>query len=162
MTTERLPHDVDTEYTEPKTGWLKRLPQEVRDFAGRFNVPMAEPPTGPQHFVDQARQGDLYLQRVDELPPADKLQRVQPNENGHYVLQHSETGHHHVVDAKPGIEMFETKGDAFAAYITTSTELFVKHMRSHDTHAPIVSDPGHFQVIRQREYIPKGWQRVQD
>lgn len=115
-------------------------------------------------FKNQAAQGDLLLRRVDAIPQGLKKAAV---ENGVYIVAHSETGHHHVIDARPTVEVFET-ADPLVSYLrvieaTEETEaVILRHMRGHDTHAPITIPPGNYELRRQREYTPEGWRRAQD
>lgn len=51
-----------------------------------------------------APQGDALMFRVDALPA--NAQPVKA-ENGLLLVTHSETGHHHAVDARPGLELFQ-------------------------------------------------------
>lgn len=115
-------------------------------------------------FSNQAAQGDLLLRRVDAIPQGLKLA---PVVDGTYIVAHSETGHHHVIDALPRVEVYET-ADPLLSYLRVieATEeaeaVILRHMRGHDTHAPIVIAPGMYELRRQREYTPDGWRRAQD
>lgn len=102
-------------------------------------------------------QGDLTLERLDSLPEG--LEPVAAKD-GLHVLQHSETGHHHVVDAQHA-KLF-TAGDAFVAFLEVTQEARVQHLRGHDTHKTIVLPPGKFRVFRQTEYTPEGLRPVAD
>lgn len=103
-------------------------------------------------------QGDLTLVRIDAFPQ--NLKKV-PAKAGVHVLQHSETGHHHVVDASKA-DLY-TAGDAFVAFLEVTQEAaHVRHLRGHDTHKTIVLPPGKFRVCRQTEYTPEGLRAVAD
>ena len=61
----------------------------------------------------------------------------------------------------PSVEMFA--GDnPLVAWIKVNRPTALEHLRSHDTHEPIMFGPGIYEVRRQREYTPDGWRRVQD
>lgn len=38
----------------------------------------------------------------------------------------------------------------------------IEQKRPYDTHAPIMFEPGIYEVRRQREYTPEGFRRVED
>lgn len=111
-------------------------------------------------FDNQAAQGDLFIKRVDKLPDGlKKLKAV----NGQYIVTHSETGHHHVIDAVPGCEVYESD-DPMTLYLKVidATEVTLKHLRSFDTHKPIAFLKGIFRFRRARERTPDGWRAVAD
>lgn len=107
-----------------------------------------------------AAQGDLYISRIESLPGG--LTPAKIKGGTHYIVAHSETGHHHVVDAE-GCTYYETD-DPLTAYLAVidATEVTLKHLRAWDTHAPITIGPGIYRIRRQREYTPQGWRRVAD
>lgn len=109
---------------------------------------------------DQAAQGDLLIRRIERLP--ENVRPEKPN-NRHFIVAHSETSHHHVVDAKPGVEYFVTD-DPLVAYlrVVDQTETTLEHLRSFDTHESFLIPGGTYEIRRQREYTPEGWRRVAD
>ena len=114
-------------------------------------------------FKNQAAQGDLYLRRIDAIPAGAKPMAA---ENGHFIVAHSETGHHHVIAERPGVQVFTTD-DPLVSYLqvieaTEATEALLQHLRSFDTHETIAIPPGNYELRRQREYSPEGWRRVED
>lgn len=114
-------------------------------------------------FKKQAAQGDLLIRRIDKLPSGVKL--VVPTD-GQHIVAHSETGHNHVIAARPNVELYTT-GDPMISYLqvieaTDATETLLEHLRSYDTHETIKISPGIYEVRRQREYTPEGWRRVED
>lgn len=78
-------------------------------------------------------QGDCYLIPIKAVPSGAKL--TEP-ENGHYIITHSETGHHHVVAERPDVRQFSGM-DIFRGFLEISgdepAELI--HLREHHTHA---------------------------
>jgi hypothetical protein len=84
-------------------------------------------------------------------------------ENGKFIIAHSETGHHHVIDA-PRAEVYEAADDSFVAYIKTLGDgAEITHERSFDTHETISLEPNSFyEVRRQREYVPQGFRKAAD
>lgn len=114
-------------------------------------------------FEKMAAQGDLMIRRIEKLPEGAKLENAQ---NGVFVVAHSETGHNHVIEAAPNVQLFTT-GDPMISYLevieaTDETETLLKHLRSYDTHETIKINPGIYEIRRQREYTPEGWRRVED
>jgi hypothetical protein len=115
------------------------------------------------NFKNCAAQGDLMLRRIDKLPNG-----IKPlsSEGGVFVVAHSETGHNHVIDARPNVKWY-SGDDSMVTYLevveaTDATETLLRHLRGHDTHKTIVIPPGVFEVRRQREHTPEGWRRVAD
>lgn len=112
-------------------------------------------------FQNQAAQGDLWIKRITLLPETAK--QIDP-EKGRYIVAHSETGHHHVIEAVPGCKVFADEKDPMTMYLEVidATEVTLRHLRSFDTHAPINFLKGIFQFRRARERTPEGWRRVAD
>jgi len=114
-------------------------------------------------FENQAAQGDLYIRRIDVIPPNAKPMKA---DNGNFIVAHSETGHHHVIAERPGVQVFVTD-DPMVSYLqvidaTEQTEALLEHLRGYDTHETIKIPAGNFELRRQREYTPEGWRRVED
>ena len=110
------------------------------------------------NFEKCAAQGDLLITRIDALPETSI--QAQP-ENGVHVLAHSETGHHHVVDAAR-VDYFHAANDSFVSYLRVNEPADLRHLRSFDTHAPIHLQPGLYRINRQREYTPEGFRTAAD
>jgi hypothetical protein len=114
-------------------------------------------------FENCAAQGDLMIRRIPSIP-AD-AQAINA-EKGKFIVAHSETGHNHVIEAAPNVQMFTT-GDPMVSYLQVieaadATETLLEHLRSYDTHETIAIPPGSYEIRRQREYTPEGWRRVED
>jgi hypothetical protein len=114
-------------------------------------------------FKNQAAQGDLLLRRVAALPANLK---ASPVEQGVFIVAHSETGHNHVIDARPNVKVYDTE-DLLLSYLevieaTDATETLLRHLRGHDTHETLSIPPGVYELRRQREYTPEGWRRAAD
>jgi len=114
-------------------------------------------------FDKIAAQGDVMFIRRESLPA--NLMAYKP-ENGKVVVTHSETGHDHVMVLDrlddPAVEMFNDKDNALISWLKVNRPTALEHLRPHDTHAPILFNPGIYEVRRQREYSPEGWRRVED
>ena len=127
-------------------------------------------------FNKQAAQGDMLIRAIDKLPEGVKETK---DENGNFVLAHSETGHNHVVKKQPGVSFFQNDNDPFVAYLVidptkVKSNVSVKHLRDYHTHEEISFFTGDFikgvkdkakkvfEIRRQREYTPEGFRRAQD
>lgn len=113
-------------------------------------------------FQNACAQGDVCFVRRDTLPVG--LVEVKP-ENGRIVVTHSETGHDHVMTldraTEPAVRMYG--GDnPLVSWLQVNRPTALEHQRPHDTHEPIMFDPGIYEVRRQREYVPDGFRRVED
>ncbi len=116
-----------------------------------------------KEFKTQAAQGDIFIRRVTEMPKGLREMKV---EGGRYIVAHSETGHHHVIDATPAAKVW-LSDDPMVSYLqvveaTDAVETLLEHMRSFDTHETIKFSPGIYEIRRQREATPEGWRRVED
>lgn len=106
-------------------------------------------------------QGDCIFRRVDMVPSgfAPQLRK------GPIICAHSETGHHHAIDAT-GIVQYVSP-DPLKCYLVfeTAESADVVHHRSYDTHETVRLLGGIgsvWEVRRQREWAPEGWRRVED
>jgi hypothetical protein len=94
------------------------------------------------------RQGDLLFVSVEDIPEATE------REDG-IVAEGELTGHHHRIRSR-----------AMGALMIAGVAAYIKALRDthidHPEHSTVVLPPGNWQVIRQREYEPEGWRRVQD
>jgi len=105
-------------------------------------------------------QGDLLIIPIAAIPA--NATPTKP-EGDHYVVAHSETGHHHVIE-KSRAEVYEAADDTFIAYIKTmGGGADIVHKRDYHTHETIGLAPNqNYEIRRQREYIPEGFRRAQD
>jgi len=108
-----------------------------------------------------AAQGDVLFRLVDALPSGAVLE----TRNGALVVAHSETGHHHTIDA-PDVNMYRVPGDGMVCFLQLGdNNCDVVHQRSWDTHETLRLLGGQgsiWEVRRQREWTPEGWRRVED
>jgi hypothetical protein len=100
-------------------------------------------------FKRVAAQGELTITRLLEFPK--DIGKVVHSENDQLIVGHSETGHHHVVDANCAIL---TRVDDFLAYLQVVKPTEVKHLRSFDTHFSIPLQPGMYEFKTGREFDP--------
>lgn len=114
-------------------------------------------------FQNRAAQGDLLIRRVEKLP----ANLTASLESNRYIVAHSETGHHHVIDVAPNVKFYPSKSFDKPSYLevieaTDATEVVIRHLRLFDTHESIKVPAGFFEIRNQREYTPEGWRRAQD
>lgn len=113
-------------------------------------------------FQNFAAQGEAFIRRVETRP--DNLTPIAA-ENGKHIVAHSETGHHHVMDAA-SVDLLERTTDVPKGvrilHLIVKEPTALEHLRGHDTHEPIMFEPGEYEVRLQREYTPKGYRRVAD
>lgn len=110
-------------------------------------------------FKIQAAQGDMLITRIEQLPEG--LEKAKSGREGFHVLAHSETGHDHVVKERSA-QLLINKTNAFIAYLNVLEPCEIEHLRTYDTHKPIMLDKGIYEIRRQREYTPQGLRRAQD
>lgn len=110
-------------------------------------------------FDKQAAQGDLLITKIEKLPAGVKTKAVK----GEVILAHSETGHHHAINAGPGIVEFIGSSNPLVSFMKVKKQpVELKHHRPFDTHESFEIGPGLYEVRRQRESTPEGWQIVAD
>lgn len=98
------------------------------------------------------RQGDVLIERIATLPKGLTKQKT----HSRIILAHGEvTGHHHSLAADPADWWKDDKGEQF---LTVKETALVEHQE----HAPITLEPGHYRVLRQREYSPEAIRNVAD
>lgn len=108
-------------------------------------------------FENTSAQGDVYFRYVDAIPNG--VKKVEPV-NGRYIIAHSETGHHHVMGAEH-VTMYESD-NPLVCFLYVEQPATLEHLRSFDTHEPIMFRPGYVEVRRAREWTPAGFRRSQD
>lgn len=93
-------------------------------------------------------QGEIDAYKLSRLPAG--VKKVIP-ENGHYILGHSESGHHHVVKEHPGINYYASDNPLVSYLevieVTDKVETILEHLRSYDTHQPIGFDVGIYEIL---------------
>lgn len=79
-----------------------------------------------------------------------------PVEKGRFIIGHSETGHHHVIE-RNGVDVFEMpspEGIRILRMIVADPDKELVHERSYDTHEAIGLPPGQYEIRIGREYDP--------
>ena len=108
----------------------------------------------PQAVLDKT----AALNLSEMVLPADRL-----------IVGHSETGHHHVVEA---LDRTVPLSQAAQALIDDANDTFVelrlhqdcvlRHLREADTHEGLVLPAGEYIRGLREEQTPEGWKRVED
>lgn len=91
------------------------------------------------------RHGEVALIPVDNVPDGKKLKK------GDYLLAHSETGHHHVLEGT-AFEVTELDNGNIFVTILDSTKLV--HRKMHDKHKTVVIPPSLLERYHMVEYNP--------
>ena len=108
-------------------------------------------------FQNVCAQGEITIRRLGPLPKNRKLPNgysaLKP-EGRHYVIGHSETSHHHVIDAAGAAVGVLDKPPAGmrVLYMILENPLALEHLRGHDTHETITNEPGVYEVRIAREF----------
>jgi len=112
-------------------------------------------------FKTVAAQGELRFVRLpnDFKVPAN-AEKVAPV-NGKVIVGHSETGHHHVMEAERTM-MYKLPDSILDCLLVVEKPDVLNHLREFDTHEPLGFKPGTYKVITAREHVPEGWRRAAD
>ncbi len=96
--------------------------------------------------VKMIRQGDVLLRRLDALPE----DAVRFPLEGPFVLAHGEeTGHAHVLqDSEAVLYRLQPHGQRYVV-LERAASLF------HEEHPPVTVEPGVWEILTQREYVPE-------
>lgn len=105
-------------------------------------------------FVNVAAQGEITIRRVDRIPAGCSAMQSQ---DGRFIIGHSETGHHHTIDAKAGTAVSilgRPPAGMRILYALLTEPTLLEHLRPHDTHEPLLLEPGAYEFRIAREYDP--------
>lgn len=104
------------------------------------------------------RHGEVILKPIDNIPS----EAILESEAEKYVVAHSETGHHHILEAQKPFKVFAWKGDKYIE-VPEIAELW--HQKTGpDVHTPHKIAPAIYQVVikKQFNYFSKIMERVRD
>lgn len=87
------------------------------------------------------------------IQPIKKLPQGKTEQHTNFIIGHSETGHHHVLEAVKGQE-FDILVQDGEIYFTNKYEAKVTHKKAHDIHETLTVAPGVYKVNRKTEYDP--------
>lgn len=91
--------------------------------------------------------GEVWLQPVDKLPEG-KVQKTKE-----YIIGHSETGHHHVLESATEFEVM-SGDDKHDLYVRLFEPAKLVHKKTYDVHETKVITPGDYVVYQKTEYDP--------
>src|SRR5271157_5351659 len=98
-----------------------------------------------KNVIDCACQGDVFVKRIDSIPKSAVEAAVSEESPGKYVVAHSETGHHHVIDAARA-KFYIDPADTMVGYISVfDKHVDIEHLRPFDTHEPLRLPTGSFE-----------------
>jgi hypothetical protein len=87
------------------------------------------------------------------LIPVGNIPEGKTESHTSYIVGHSETGHHHVLEAEKQ-SPFDIIIVGEDMYISSKQVSSLVHKKSHDIHKTVVVEPGFYQVKRKTEYDP--------
>lgn len=91
--------------------------------------------------------GENALIPIEEMPEGETKSYTK------YIVGHSETGHHHLLESVKGKEFdILIRGDDI--FISTRFEASVVHQKTQDIHETVIVEPGIYKVNRKTEYDP--------
>jgi hypothetical protein len=108
-------------------------------------------------FQHIGAQGEITVRRIGDLPKDRKLPKgytAMMPKGARFVIGHSETGHHHVIDAAGATVgvMDRPPAGMRVLHMILENPLAVEHLRGHDTHETITNEPGVYEVRIAREF----------
>src|SRR3990167_900647 len=104
------------------------------------------------------RHGEVILQVVSSLPDGENLEKSAKK----YIVAHSETGHHHVLEAVKPFKVWTWNGETYLE-VPEMAELW--HQKTgKDAHAPHKIVPAFYKVVIKKsyDYFEKTMTRVRD
>lgn len=108
-------------------------------------------------FKTIAAQGEITIRRLGDLPKDRALPKgftAMKPERGQFIIGHSETGHHHVIDASGAmVGVMERPPEGMRVlYAILENPLSLEHLRGHDTHEALTNEPGVYEIRIAREF----------
>ena len=89
--------------------------------------------------------GELFLLPVDKIPKGNT------SKHDMFILAHSESGHHHVLQSKTKFSVTEV-GDAVERYILLDEVAELVNQKTFDIHETRMLAPGAYKVYAKKEY----------
>jgi hypothetical protein len=104
------------------------------------------------------RHGEVLLKQIATLPEEAKLEKVVKN----YIVAHSETGHHHVLESQHDFKVYTWNGETYLE-VPEIAELFHQKTGA-DVHTPHKVIPGFYKVNIKKhfDYFKGILERVRD
>lgn len=95
--------------------------------------------------IVSAIHGENFLQLVKELPKGEATRHKI------FIVGHSETGHHHVLESKTEFDIYEVLDNL---YVHLDTPANLVHKKTFDVHETQEIQPGTYKVYHKLEYDP--------
>lgn len=92
------------------------------------------------------RHGEVILKPIDTLPTNAKLEK----EEKKIIVAHSETGHHHVLEAPTNVKVYSWNGETYLEVPELSNLWHQKTGK--DVHAPHKVAPSIYKIILKKEF----------
>ena len=106
--------------------------------------------------MERFSQGELTFVKLPDDADMSGKAFADTATDGRWIIGHSETGHHHVMDRAP-VQIVERDNAPIGVRILrliVAEPVACEHLRSFDTHAPVNLSPGKWEVRTAREYDP--------
>jgi hypothetical protein len=102
-------------------------------------------------FDKIAAQGELTIRRIKSVPAGCTAMKA---DGARFIVGHSETGHHHVIDAEGASVMVLDRPPEgmHILYAILENPMSLDHLRGHDTHESIALEPGIYEIRIAREH----------
>lgn len=94
------------------------------------------------------RHGEVLLFPVSELPKGEVSQHDK------FIVGHSETGHHHILESKTEFEVTTDTVDKAMLYIRLFEPATLVHQKSVNRHKDLKVPAGTYKIIHKTEYDP--------
>lgn len=106
--------------------------------------------------MERFSQGELTFTKLPDNADMTGVVFADVANDGRWIIGHSETGHHHVMDRTPVqvVERREAPVGVRILRLIVAEPVTCQHLRSFDTHAPVNLAPGNWEVRTAREYDP--------
>ena len=96
------------------------------------------------------RHGEVLLQPVDKIPKGKTVKHTS------FIVGHSETGHHHVLESKTGFDVAEL--DKAMLYIRLFEPANLVHKKTTNAHKTLKVPAGRYKIVHKTEYNP--WTKI--
>jgi hypothetical protein len=94
------------------------------------------------------RHGENFIRKIDKLPKGKKLSV------NSFIIGHSETGHHHVLESKDQFTVIEPKNLDDNIFFELLGSGKVVHKKTVNRHNDLGLAPGVYEVTHKKEYSP--------
>jgi hypothetical protein len=99
-----------------------------------------------KNILKPIRHGEIML------VPANKVPKGKTTKHTNFIIGHSETGHHHVIESRNPFEMTETETGEL--YIKLFGDAAIVHKKTTDKHKTLTISKGIYQRFHDTEYDP--------